>query len=280
MDRLKKAPPNRDTIIYEYDGISLQNIYLRIKGRDAIDKQYATALAKEKVLVHEDSLNALYVAFTRARDSLFIIKKSKDSVFDILDLTLKSYGTLHVDKALELEPKQNLDTLEYKELYYGTQSDILKLELESDEDLKSINFGLAMHYMLEMMGGFDALYVESAKDMMLNKYGFTLDISEIQDIETRVGLLLKNNEFKKLCIGGIYKEKALRYKNNLRYIDLLIKKEGGSWIVIDYKSSFAYSEHHQKQVSYYIRAIAEITGDEVSGYLCYLLKNEVKIIKV
>jgi exodeoxyribonuclease V beta subunit len=32
MDRLKKAPPSRDTIIYEYDNITLKNIYLRIKG--------------------------------------------------------------------------------------------------------------------------------------------------------------------------------------------------------------------------------------------------------
>jgi len=280
MDRLKKAPPNRDAIIYEYDGINLQNIYLRIKGRDDIDKAYANALAKEKLLVKEDSLNALYVAFTRARDNLFIVKKSKDSVFDILDLSIGSHGALHVDKPLHVEQKIAKNTLEYKELYYGTQSDILKLENETEEDLKSINFGLAMHYMLEMMGEFNSLHVESAKDMMINKYGSMLDTSEIEDIQNRVSLLINNSEFKILSTGTIYKEKALRYKNNLRYIDLLLKKEDDSWVVIDYKSSMNYQDHHIKQVYYYTRAIKEITGAKVSGYICYLLKEKVKFIKI
>lgn len=286
MDRLKKSPPNRDAIIYEYDGIHLQNIYLRIKGRDEIDKAYANALAKEKVLVHEDSLNALYVAFTRARDNLFIIKKSKDSVFDILDLECKSYGDLHVDKVLgskgtlHVEQKTLKKSLEYKETYYGTQSEILKLESESEEDLKSINFGLALHYMLEIMGEFDSLHVESAKDMMLNKYGFMLEDSEVEDLENRVKMLIANEEFKNLSSGRIYKEKALRYKNNLRYIDLLVQKEDNSWVVIDYKSSMSYQGHHTKQVDYYVKAIKDITGEDVKGYICYLLKKEVKFIKI
>ena len=286
MDRLKKAPPSRDAIIYEYDGISLQNIYLRIKGRDDIDKAYANALAKEKVLVHEDSLNALYVAFTRARDNLFIIKKSKDSVFDILDLSIGSFGELHavcplgIDKVLHVENKESLKTIEYKEMYYGTQSDILKLETETQEDLKSINFGLAMHYMLEMMGEFDESHVESAKDMMLNKYGFNLESSEIEDLENRVRMLIANEEFQTLSKGTLYKEKALRYKNNLRYIDLLVQKEDKLWIVIDYKSSMNYQDHHVKQVTSYNHAIREITGEEVEGYICYLLKKEVRFIKV
>ena len=284
MDRLKKAPPNRDAIIYEYDGINLQNIYLRIKGRDAIDTQYANALSKEKALVYEDSLNALYVAFTRARDNLFIIKKSKDSLFDILDLSLGSLGMLHVDKTLHVENTTAItNVLEYNNLYYGTQSDILKLETQTQEDLKSINFGLAMHYMLEMLGEFNSLHVQSAKDMMINKFGHTLESEEIQDIENRVRLLLENKEFKSLSDGATHKEKALRYKNNLRYIDLLVQKSEGlfsSWNVIDYKSSSAYSEHHLKQVRYYVKAIKEITGEEVDGYICYLLKDEVKFIKV
>ncbi|MCK4737031.1 MAG: Dna2/Cas4 domain-containing protein, partial [Sulfurimonas sp.] len=66
---------------------------------------------------------------------------------------------------------------------------------------------------------------------------------------------------------------------SLRYIDLLIKKDS-CWHVLDYKSSMAYSEHHLKQVRYYVQAIKKITGNEVNGYLCYLLKDEIKIVKV
>ena len=119
--------------------------------------------------------------------------------------------------------------------------------------------------------------------MMINKYGHILEQTEIDDIENRVNLLLKNKDFKLLSDGECHKEKAIRYKNNLRYIDLLIQKEDGllsSWNVIDYKSSTIYDEHHLKQVRYYVKAIKEITGEEVDGYICYLLKKEVKFVKV
>ncbi|WP_373035244.1 RecB-like helicase [Sulfurimonas sp.] len=281
MDRLKKAPPARDAIIYEYDGIKLENVYLRIKGRDAIDSQYADALAKEKELAKEDSLNALYVAFTRARENLFVIAKPKDSSFDLLILQAKSSGELICkNKSTDAKERASDKELKYKELYYGTQSDILKLEEENEEDLKAINFGLSLHYMLEMLGSFTLTSMHNAKDMMINKYGYFLEDSEIEDIQNRVSMLLGNKEFISLASGECYKEKALRYKDNLRYVDLLVRQDDGSWAVIDYKSSVNYSEHHRKQVEYYVKAITEITGDKVHGYICYLLEKEVKIVKV
>ncbi|MEJ2373666.1 MAG: 3'-5' exonuclease, partial [Sulfurimonas sp.] len=94
VDRLKKAPPSRDSIIYKYNGIKLESIYFRMKNRDLIDEDYKEALDKEKELIEEDSLNALYVAFTRARENLFIIKKTKDSAFDLLEVEDASFGVL------------------------------------------------------------------------------------------------------------------------------------------------------------------------------------------
>ncbi|MFA5455249.1 MAG: RecB-like helicase [Sulfurimonas sp.] len=280
MDRLKKAPPSKDVIIYEYDDIALKNIYLRIKGRDAVDAEYARALLKEKYLIKEDSLNALYVAFTRARENLIIVLKSKDSMFDILDLLPNRYGKLTCKKnSNKISDKTDFHALEYKELYYGTQSDILAVEKAKEEDLKSINFGVAMHYMLEMLVELKEHHIARAKDMMINKYGHAIENEEIQDIENRVKMLLQNREFIALVKGECYREKAIRYKNNLRYIDLLVKS-GSTWSVIDYKSAISYSEHHIKQVEYYVKAIREITSDEVNGYICYLLKDEIKIINM
>ena len=281
MDRLKRAPASRDAIIYEYDNIRLKNMYLRTKGRDAIDDDYANALLKDKELSVEDNLNALYVAFTRARDNLFIILKSKDSNFDILDLTCMSRGNLLVDTQ-NIEKTGTADKkLDYQAFYYGTQSDILKLEEDTKENLKSINFGLAMHYMLEMLADFTEDSVEDASHMMINKYGYILEESEVSDIISRVKLLLNSKDFLNLIDGEVYKEKAIRYKNNLRYIDLLVKSnKEESWNVIDYKSSFAYSEHHLKQVRYYNKAVGEITRENVNGYICYILEDEVKLVQV
>lgn len=288
LDRLKKAPPARDTIIYEYDGIDLEGIYLRIKGRDALDKPYENALLKEKKLTREDNLNALYVAFTRARDNLFILVKSKDSAFELLDLTPHTQGKL-VCKPTQIQEQATQNLLPYKRLYYGTQSDILEHEKEQEEDLSAIHFGLGLHYMLEMLSSFELHSIANAKDMLLNKYGALLSAEEIDDICSRVEMLLKNKEFLSLVDGECMKEKALKYKKNLRYIDLLVKKEiqdpqalfaSVEYTVIDYKSAMNFQEEHHKQVNYYKNAIHAITSDEVNGYICYLLQEGVKIVKV
>jgi len=281
MDRLKKAPPNKDAIIYEYDGIKLQNIYLRIKGRDDLDNNYALALKKEKKLVLEDSLNALYVAFTRARENLFVIKKSKDSTFDILDLSVAKYGELKVETAKVETKKDSGEKLKYEEQYYGPQSDIVKVEDDEIEaDIKAQNFGTALHFSLEMMSEFTQEYISDAIDMMINKFGHILEDEEIEDITSRIELLVKNEEFIELINGECYKEQSLRYNNNLKYIDLLVKHNDGTYKIIDYKSSTNYSDHHIEQVQSYIDAVEQITSDLADGYLCYLLKNSIKIVKV
>ena len=276
LDRLKRAPASRDAIIYEYDGIKLINVYLRIKGRDAFDTEYATALAKEKNLSIEDSLNALYVAFTRAKESLHIIRKSKGSSFEILDLDIFESGVLHVEAQKEKVTKELATSLKYQELYYGTQSDILKMQESEKEDFQSINFGLAMHYMLEMLSEFTHEKIGHAKDMMINKYGSLLDESEIEDIANRVTHLVQNQEFIKLTEGKQYREQGMKSKKNLYYIDLLIK-DAESYRVIDYKSSKKYSAKHVAQVKKYVDRVSDITAKKVSGHICYLLENGVEI---
>jgi exodeoxyribonuclease V beta subunit len=280
MDRIKKPPPARNTIIYEYDGIKLQNIYLRTKNRDKLDNEYENALEKEKLLVYEDNLNALYVAFTRARGNLFIIKKNEKSMFDILDLIEFSKGELHLNTQKHKEDEKVYEELKYQNFCYGVKKDIFDLESNTKEDIKSINFGLSLHYMLEMLQDLNLNSLTQAKNIMLNKYGALLDDNEIQDIENRVKSLLQNEEFKKLSDGECFKEQAIVYENNLRYIDLLIKKENNRWVIIDYKSSDSYKHKHIEQLKFYIKAIKAITKNEVDGYVCYLLKNEIKMLKI
>jgi len=280
LDRLKKAPNSSRTIIYEYDGITLQNVYLRTANRDALDNNYKTALLKEKSLVKEDTLNAFYVAFTRAKRNLFIIQKKEKSSFELLNLPLGSWGALDLE-TLHVSEKKAYKPFVYEELYYGTQSDILSLEKQQEEDLEAISFGLAVHYMLEMMAGFDESSVALAKDMMLNKYGFELSDEMVEEIEKRIKSLVGYKPFQTLLQGAkISKEQPLKYKNNLRYIDLLLELEDGSFVVIDYKTSQNFASKHKAQVRSYIKAVQEITSKEVKGYLCYLLEDGITLIQV
>ncbi|WP_297440695.1 RecB-like helicase [Sulfurimonas sp.] len=279
IDRLKKAPPARDTIIYNYNGIKLQNIYLRTKNRELIDHDYAYALEKEAQLSKEDTLNALYVAFTRARDHLIVIQKSKDSAFELLDLSEGEYGELRSFDEHKIQMKQ-YQKLEFEDIYYGTQSDLLSMENEVEDNLQAINFGIAMHYMLEMMSEFTLNAVENAKDMMLNKYGFLLDDAEVVDLVHRVKMLVEDEEFLDLIEGKHYKEKAIKDKSKLRYLDLLVEKADDSFHVIDYKSAKSFEDKYHKQLTTYMHSAKKATQKQTRGFLVYLLPDGVQIKEV
>jgi exodeoxyribonuclease V beta subunit len=117
--------------------------------------------------------------------------------------------------------------------------------------------------------------------MMLNKYGFELSDEMVEEIEKRIKSLVDYKPFQTLLQGAkISKEQPLKYKNNLRYIDLLLELEDGSFVVIDYKTSQNFASKHKAQVRSYIKAVQEITSKEVKGYLCYLLEDGITLIQV
>jgi exodeoxyribonuclease V beta subunit len=280
LDRLGRPSADRSPIIYEYDGIRLQNLYLRMTNRADLDPQYARALEKEQRLSREDALNALYVAFTRAEKTLYVVQKGKGSKFEMLGLTAQSRGTLRVE-APEFPREEVAAPLPYRSLRYGTQTELLgsETEEEAEHDHRAILFGTALHYTLEMMSGFTPEALEEALGATRNRYGAQLEPGELEAIENRIGHLLKTGGFRKLCEGRHHKERPLTYRGELRYVDLLIENEG-CWTVVDYKSSMQHSEAHRKQVGFYKKAVAEITGGTVRGFLCYLLADGVTLVEV
>lgn len=279
VDRFKKPPVSKDAIIYEYDGITLENIYLRSKNRELIDEGYERALKKDRQLLARDKINALYVAFTRAKQNLFIIKKEEHSIFDILDLKAAKYGTLHVNKD-DLPPKTNDESFGYKSLRYGLQTNVLSRTKEKEDDLQAVYFGLAMHYCLEMMLSFDDKSISNAFYAMQNRYGFVLNHKELDDIKKRIGMLVRENEFLSLIHGRRFKEQGMIIGKELRYIDLLVEHDDGNFTVIDYKSSSSISPSHISQVKGYVNAVRQITSKSVRGYLCYLKQDKIEIVEV
>jgi exodeoxyribonuclease V beta subunit len=280
LDRLGRPSADRSPIIYEYDAIKLQNIFLRMKNRGELDEAYAKALEKEKRLASEDELNALYVAFTRPKSTLFVIQKGKGSKFETLGLSAQSRGDLQIEQEMS-GPEVIQSAPPYKALHYGTQTEVLETEDEEayESDHNAIVFGLALHYTLEMMSGLDAASLHEALQATQNRYGAQLDATAMAAVRSRIEALVSDAAFISLCDGKHYKEQPLTYKGELRYLDLLVEK-ADRWVIIDYKSSMAHSESHLKQVGFYKSAVAEITGTQVDGYLCYLLDGGPKLVEV
>ena len=282
LDRLKKRPPERSTLIFEYSDITLQALYLRTQGRKYFDSAYAKALDKEQVLLRHDRINALYVAFTRAREALFVLKNAKDSEFDILTLDEGRYGSLHV-KSSKCNTQSPSSTLQYSERAYGLQKELLTPSDESTseegEDSNAILFGLALHYTLEMMDGYHLDSLDSALGASYHKYGYALGSEAFEDMKQRITLLCQNSQFLALIEGTIYKEQPLSFKGELKYLDAMIENSSG-YVVIDYKSSKKFSQHHHSQVRNYMYALKSITKREVRGVICYLLEDQIELKEV
>jgi exodeoxyribonuclease V beta subunit len=278
LDRIGKGSADTSPIIYEYEGIHLHKIYLRMTKRASLDAEYAQAIEKEKQLSKEDELNALYVAFTRAKESLFVIHKSKDSKFETLGLSplVRGKAALYTRP---IKPQIQSRPISYSDSYYGTQSDLLSQAKEETQEHKAIQFGVAMHYTLEMMPEFTTVSLTSALHTAKNRFGALLSEEEFGSIEKRIHAMLHDEKFVRLIQGKLHKEKAISFQKELRYIDLLVEKEQ-EWVVIDYKSAMTYTQSHLKQVGFYKKAIASITSQKVRGYICYLLEEGLTLVEV
>ncbi len=221
-------------------------------------------------------MNVLYVALTRAVEGMIILRKPKESIFDGLDMSPMHVGTLHTvsDTAKNIQQMQKASDIVLSD--YGTQ-ETPEREDEEEKDYEAILFGTALHYALEMLGGFDTQSLDITMISLQNRFGQELTQVQISEIEKRIRRLIENESFLQLCSGAkIHKEQSLSFGGELKQVDLLLEYEDHVR-VIDYKSSKKYALKHQKQVEYYQKAIAKITGKRTEGMLIYLLEDEIDI---
>jgi len=276
VDRFKKKSGDKSSMVFEYEDIALKELYVKFPNRACVDEGYAGALEKEKKLVYEDELNVQYVAFTRAKESLIICKKIKDSAFANLNLEPCTYGVLEVEEKVTLEVEA--EPFAYEPMKVGAQ-ETAKTEKEEKENIKAINFGLALHYMLEILRDFKEESLQEAYWAMKNRYEMSLQEGEAELIKKRVAQLLCHDNFLSLVDGKSFKEQPIAYQGELKQIDLLVEKED-EVIVIDYKSSAIKQQAHVKQVAYYKEAMIKIVDKKVSAYLCYVREDGIVLVDV
>ena len=281
LDRVTKKNPDRGSLLFEYDDINLKKIFYKRSKRENLDHFYEQALSKEKTLVVADELNILYVALTRAKNNMIVLKKDKGSVFEHLgSFELCKIGTLFIAPKKKTE-QQKLESVEYTPLNLGYQEKTKKIDEDNASTLKARYFGIATHYCLEMMRSFDEISLQKVLSIVKNKYGQYLDEKEFEDLNTRIQLLIDNEQFQKIIDKSTFtKEQALMFNGEHKIIDLLVQNEDG-YVIIDYKTSYEKSASHQIQVKNYVKAISDITQDEkVRGYLIYLHPKNVEILAV
>ncbi len=271
-DRFKKKPNFSPRIVFDYDDVRLTNLFVNFKNRKCVDEKYQLALKKEEQLALEDHLNVQYVAFTRAKTSLTICQKPKDSAFSNLSLAPCECGIFDFENDKQEIKISHEPSFEYELLNIGLQDTKTKKDNSQLDHIDSINFGLALHYMLETLEDFSINFVEESYWCMKNRYGSLLDEKECQEVKRRVIMLLNDKKFISLIDGQISKEQPISYNKELKIIDLLVEKEN-EMIIIDYKSSHEIRSEYINQVRVYKKAISNIMKKDTKGYLCFLRES-------
>lgn len=281
LDKLKRDSHSSEAFLFEYDKIALNHIHYKIKNKELFDEDYANALLKEAELQRIDTINVLYVALTRAKHNLFVIKKEKNSIFDVLGLGDIQKGKLEASSHKKVTTKDKVQ-VKYNPINMGIQDIKLKTYSEDFGDLRSKYYGIATHFCLENGQAFHPSEIQTLVDLSKQRFLGILSINDFQQITKSLESLFENASFKELIQDAKYlkTEQPLIYNGEIKYLDLLIIKEN-EYIVVDYKTSKTHHDIYIKQVSTYKKAIKKITNNSnIKGYIIYLHPDSTDFFEV
>ena len=273
LDKLTRPNSDKSPLVFNYnDNLFVDQILYRMKGREHFDENYARIIESRKSSEVKDRKNVLYVALTRAVEGMIVIRKEKDSIFDEIGISSMKIGEISALLS-EYGTQSNIsEKIPVVLRYYGIQ-EVTKEEVEEEKDYEAILFGTALHYTLEIMGGFDESSLSKALVSLQNRYGYQLQSTQINQIAQRIKTLINHKRFQKLLDGAkTIKERSFSYNGELKQVDLLLEYEQ-SCIVIDYKSSKKYQFKHQAQVKQYTEAVEKLTSKPTLGLIIYMLED-------
>lgn len=282
LDRLGKKAPDTDTLMFEYDLEQDWEIKYRHSAREYLeDDSYNAFLDKRKKLQTEDEINCLYVALTRAKNSLFVIKNDenyKGFKGYFKDYEEKQIGILEEQLSKTNEPLENLEQIESFEEFQKVN--LQEVKVKNYFTSEQIHFGLALHEFLQYFDFNTKNNFEFCKQMVYKKYRFYLDDEAFSELFKRLTMLLKDESFNALLVGKkLLKEQIITYKGEQKQLDMLAFDDNEA-IIIDYKTGLNLNEH-KKQVLLYKEAIEKIlTKTSTKAFLVYILKDKVAIVEV
>ncbi|WP_457562747.1 3'-5' exonuclease, partial [Caminibacter pacificus] len=250
LDSLSNGKNNNGSILFYYENARLKDMKLKITNRSAVDNEYRKMMEKEEILRYEDKKNAEYVAFTRAKNSLIILKRSEKTKQG------KSYSafvsTLEKMQKGEVIPSEdkNLEKtkpVKIKIINVGKQENLIEEEEYKPNDYEAIFLGNAIHY------AFECDDIEAVR----NHYGDFCDIEEVKGMYENAKKMLPKGK----------KEVPFIFENKVGRMDLYV--EGVE--IIDYKSTRPKDERaYVNQVKHYMEVVEKITGKKVKGRIFYV----------
>ncbi len=258
LDRLGAGARDSSAVIFDYEGVSLRRVWMRFKNREAVDPAYAEVVQKQKRLNLEDAKNRAYVAFTRAKSSLFVIKKPKRSFFDFLDLSIMQEGELSIQKKGKKD-QTFLQPFRCRYENYGRQEVPSPGETYRADDFAAIYLGQGVHYLFETED-FDAF---------LNRYGALCDVEKAENLY-KAGS--SNIAYLMLTEGHRIHELPYVFAGQEGIVDLFVD-QGERGVIIDFKTAKPHDlRGYQAQLRRYKEALSRLMPEKkrIDAYLYFL----------
>ena len=279
LDMLSKPQSETNALMLEYDTTKTE-WQLRIKDKIrpfTADKSYTEFLVKKQDYERDDAINKLYVAMTRAKSSLIIIKRNEGQASLFEGLECGEFGMLENEiineMSKEIHAKDELASFE--KVPKQEQAVII-----NEPSSKEIYFGNAFHYFMQHYNFKEQSNFDTLTQAIKHKFHHFLDKEMMDELFIRIKNLLSNAELTKLISGKrLYRERNLSFNGELKQLDLLCLGEYEA-IVIDYKTGISDEVGHQKQVKLYKQAVKEILHKNTRAYIFYCLCEDVIIKEV
>lgn len=263
----------------------------------ADDTVYKPLAEKERQQQTLDSLNMLYVDFTRAVDRLHIIspklkKKSTKNCHTWLTAFAETqaqydaenhvleFGTM-IKNTKAPHSKLGLEQLQIKELAFNPNHDVVQIKGASsysanEEVTKAREYGILVHYILSKIK--TKHDVDSVIEQAILSGDITKEESEKMSLEIKS--LLSINSI------SSYFEKGVNVKNELEILtaagDILrpdrVVISDNNAVVIDYKTGKKNAQKYHAQMQDYEYALLSLGYSSVKKLLLYIQEQEVEVL--
>ncbi|WP_163534942.1 UvrD-helicase domain-containing protein [Helicobacter suis] len=270
--------------------------------RAAVDLEYKKALEAYKKENEKEKVNRLYVACTRAKEGLSIVKKdgsrmgankkstSTESAFKIKigtkDLNLfpdnqerkEGWQPKTSSPQPPLKTPDHIPCLLLDQKAFGAQEDYQKPEESLKASQSARFFGIAMHKALEFFYGY-GVSLETIKAYLTHYY--SLQGVFVDGVLKRLLALHNFPEFQNLLKQGhIATEISFKSQQSYMRLDMLVYKDT-QFYILDHKSGKGNEKAYRAQVKNYATALQRIyPKQEIEAHLIYALKTHIEVQSV
>lgn len=265
--------------------------------KDADATVYKPLAEKERQQQTLDSLNMLYVDFTRAVDRLHIIspqlkKKSTKNCHTWLTTFAETHS--HYDAANHLlefgsmtknvkapHSKLGLEQLQIKELSFNPNHDVVQIKGAStysvnEEVTKAREYGILVHYILSK------IKTREDVDVVIEQTILSGDITQ----EESQKMIFEIKRLLSIQTISPYFEKGVNVKNELEILtstgEVLrpdrVVITGNNVVVIDYKTGKRNAQKYHAQMQDYEYALLNLGYSSVKKLLLYIQEQEVETL--